>query len=424
MARVPAPAPGPGAEDRRARAANPPAMQPTARRPQGVWTVSPTYGLDVQIEIYLGGAAGERLPIAYEEWEQLARERLDPRAFDYVAGGAGAEDTVRANREAFRRWRIVPRMLRDVSQRDLSTTVLGTPMPAPFLLAPIGVQSIIHPEAERAVARAAAATRVPFVLSTVSSVPLEEIAQIMGDAPRWFQLYPARDREIVASMLARAEAAGYSAIVVTVDTTMLGWRERDLRHAYMPFLQGEGLANYLTDPVFRARLARPPEEDRMGTVMQFLAVYVNPAFSWDDLAFVRQQTRLPLLVKGILHPEDAARAVDAGVDGIIVSNHGGRQVDGAIAALDALPEVCRAVAGRVPVLMDGGIRRGADVIKALALGASAVLVGRPYAYGLAVAGEAGVRRVIRHLLAEIDLQLALSGLRSVAEVDRSLLVEA
>lgn len=384
-----------------------------------------TEGLDRQVSIYTAGRdPSECLPVSLDEWERRAREVLAEGPFGYVAGGAGAEDTMRANREAFYRWRIRPRMLRDVSDRNLTGSVLGTALPAPFLLAPVGVQSIIHPEAERATARAAVATGVPFVLSTVSSVAIEEIAAEMGDAPRWFQLYPGKDGEVMASMVRRAEAAGYSALVVTVDTTMLGWRERDLRQAYLPFLQGEGLANYLSDPVFRSRLPVPPEENPAAAVMQFLAIFVNPGFTWTDLDELRAQTALPIVLKGITHPADAELALQHEVDAVVVSNHGGRQVDGAMAALDALPAICDVVKGTVPVLMDSGISRGADVLKALALGAQAVLLGRPYLYALAVAGEAGVLEVIRNLVAEIDLQMALSGLRAISEVDRSLVEPA
>jgi lactate 2-monooxygenase len=320
-------------------------------------------------------------------------------------------------------------MLRDVSRRSLEVSLLGHALPAPVLLAPIGVLGILHPEAERAAGRAAAATGVPFVLSTVSSVPMEQVATAMDavrpGAARWFQLYPSRDREVTASLLARAERAGYSAVVVTLDTTMLGWRETDLRNRYLPFLTGQGLANYLTDPAFRALLARSPEEDPAAAVQAFLTTYVNPGFTWADLDFIRERTRLPLVLKGMLHPDDVRRAVAHGADGIVVSNHGGRQVDGAVAALDALPRVAAAVqrvAGeRVPVLFDSGIRRGADVLKALALGARAVLFGRPYAYALAAAGEAGVTHAVRCLVADLDLELGLCGRTRIAEVDRSLL---
>jgi lactate 2-monooxygenase len=380
-------------------------------------------GLQVQTDTYAqrNTAPEQRLPFAVEEWEERARGVLSPAAFGYLAGGAGGGDTMRANREAFYNLRIWPRVARDVSERSSAVTVLGTSSPAPFFLAPIGVQGVLHRDAERATARAAAATGVPMVLSTVSSVSLEEIATIMGSAPRWFQLYPGRNREVMVSMVRRAEASGYRAIVVTVDTAMLGWRETDLTHAYLPFLSGEGIANYLADPVFLSLLPKSPRDDPGAVAAAFLRVFVNTAFGWPEVRFLRDQTRLPLLLKGILHPSDAVLALDHGVDGLVVSNHGGRQVDGAVAALDALPAVVQAVRGRVPILMDGGIRRGADVLKALALGASAVLLGRPYAFALAAAGEEGVTRVIRNLQAQIDLELGLSGCRTIAEIDRSLL---
>ena len=381
-----------------------------------------TYGPERQTELYLRALAepSPEVPISIADWEARARATLGAAPFDYIAGGAGAEDTMRANREAFYRRRIRPRVLRDVSDRDLTRTVCGTKLPVPFLLAPVGVQSIIHPEADRAAARAAASVGIPFVLSTVSSATIEEVASVMGDSPRWFQLYPGTDPEVNASMVRRSEAAGYSALVVTVDTTILGWRERDLRTAYLPFLQGEGIANYLSDPVFRSRLAEPPEANLRAAVMHWLATFGKPALTWADLDSIRAQTRLPLLLKGITHPADAELALEHGVDGVIVSNHGGRQVDGAIAALDALPAVGEILEARLPVLMDSGVRGGADVVKALALGARAVLIGRPYLYALAVAGEAGVQQVIRNLMAEIDLQLALAGCRSLDDIDRSL----
>ncbi|MEA2616914.1 MAG: lactate 2-monooxygenase [Chloroflexota bacterium] len=377
-----------------------------------------------QNRIYLEGLSGRLplLPLTHEALEQRAERQLTRGAFGYVAGGAGAEDTMRANREAFRRWRILPRMLRDVSRRDLGTTVLGTPMPAPVMLAPVGVQSIVHPDAEVAVARAAAATGVPMVLSTASSRSIEEVAEAQGDAPRWFQLYWPRDRDLAASLLGRAERAGYGAVVVTLDTWMLAWRPRDLELAYLPFLQGEGIANYLSDPVFRAALPAPPEEDMAGAVRHFLTVFSDPSVTWAGLSFLRENTRLPIVLKGILHPDDARRAVDHGVDGILVSNHGGRQVDGSIAALDALPGVVDAVPESLPVLFDSGIRSAADAFVALALGARAVLLGRPYVWALAVAGEEGVAELLRGFLAELDLTFALTGHTRPDELGREALV--
>jgi isopentenyl diphosphate isomerase/L-lactate dehydrogenase-like FMN-dependent dehydrogenase len=377
-----------------------------------------------QGQIYYRGLLGQPpgIPISLPHLEARAREALRPEAWDYVAGGAGAEETVRANRDAFSHWRIMPRMLRDVSRRELNVELFGQRLPAPVLLGPVGVQGIVHPEAELASARAAASLGVPFVYSTAASRTMEQVAEAMGPAPRWYQLYWARDQEIAASMLSRAERAGYSAVVVTLDTTILGWRPRDLARAYLPFLQAEGVACFFSDPVFRSRLSVPLEQDPASAVRLWTALFSNPALSWDDLPFLRQHTQLPVLLKGILHPEDAVRAVACGMDGIIVSNHGGRQVDGAIGALDALPAVVNAVKGKIPVLFDSGIRSGADAFKALALGARAVLLGRLYLYGLAAGGEQGVREVTQNFLAELDLTMALSGHRSVAELGPAALV--
>ena len=387
------------------------------------------YGTERQLQIYLAGMQGQRptTPMAYEQLEEQARQRLSLEAFGYVAGGAGGEETMRANRAAFERWQIVPRMLRNVGERDLRVNILGAALPAPVMLAPIGVQSIVHTDAEVAVARAAASVGVPFILSTASSKTMEEVAQAadaVGKTPRWYQLYWGRDPELTASFLARAERAGYSAIVATLDTPLLSWRERDIALAYLPFLQGEGIANYLSDPVFRASLTQAPEENPQAAVMRFVQVFSNPTLTWDDLRFLREHTKLPILLKGILHPDDASQALDAGVSGIIVSNHGGRQVDGAIPALEALPAVAQVVDGRVPVLFDSGIRRGADIFRAVALGAQAVLLGRPYIWGLALGGEAGVRDVLLNTLADFDLTLALSGYTSLAQLTPDVLRRA
>jgi lactate 2-monooxygenase len=381
---------------------------------------------DYQYEIYLEGLSGQRpaLPTDLGRLEQLARERLPQAPFGYVAGGATSEATVRANRAAFDRVRLVPRMLRDVAIRRLERTVLGSELPAPLLLAPVGVQSILHPEAEVATARAAAATGVGMVVSTASSRTMEEVAAAAGDAPRWFQLYWPRDPEVTASFLSRARAAGYRALVVTLDTWMLAWRPRDLDAAYLPFLVGEGCANYFSDPAFRAGLARPPEEDPEGAVRHFLGMFSDPTKTWADVAFLRERWQGPILLKGVLHADDARRAVDAGMDGVVVSNHGGRQVDGAVGALDVLDAVVAAVRGRAAVLFDGGIRSGADICKALALGAQAVLVGRPFAYGLGLDGEAGVRHVIRTLLADLDLTMALCGCPDLDDLRPDLLAPA
>jgi isopentenyl diphosphate isomerase/L-lactate dehydrogenase-like FMN-dependent dehydrogenase len=379
-----------------------------------------------QMAIYARGLEGERpaIPVSAEKLEEAAKGVLKLEAYCYVAGGAGGEATMRANRNGFDRWRIVPRMLRDVSRRDCGVKLFGKALTQPLLLAPVGVQSLFHPDAELAVARAARSLNVPIVLSSAASKPMEAVAEAMGDVTRWFQLYWPKNKELAASFLSRAEKAGYSAIVVTLDTHMLGWRERDLQRAYLPFLYGQGLANYFTDPVFRAALPAPPERDPRPAIQYFLEIFSDPSLTWVDLGFLRQHTKLPILLKGILDPEDARMAMDHGVDGIIVSNHGGRQVDGAIGAIEALPRVAREIGDRIPVLFDSGIRRGADVFKALALGARAVLLGRPYCYGLAIGGEEGVRTVVENLLADIELTLGLAGCASIGDVSIDRLVEA
>ncbi|WP_405843876.1 lactate 2-monooxygenase [Streptomyces platensis] len=366
---------------------------------------------DFQYEIYLHGMTGvvPRLPTDLTRLERLAEQRLGPGPVGYVAGSAGTGSTAVANRAALDRRRIVPRMLRDVQERDLSVEVCGRALPAPLALAPVGVLSIMHPDAESAAARAAAAQGVPYILSSASSTPLEEVAEVMGDGERWFQLYWAKDREVTRSFLHRAKAAGYTALFVTLDTPLLAWRPRDLDQAYLPFLHGVGTANYFSDPAFRAGLAKPVHEDPNAAVRHFVGMFADPAKTWPDLAFLRENWDGPIVLKGILHPDDALRAADAGVDGVVVSNHGGRQVAGSVAAADALPRVVEAAAGRLTVLFDSGIRTGDDIFKALALGAKSVLVGRPYAYGLGLDGQAGVEHVLRCLLAEFDLTLALSG---------------
>jgi isopentenyl diphosphate isomerase/L-lactate dehydrogenase-like FMN-dependent dehydrogenase len=372
-----------------------------------------------QAEIYLNGAFTDQLPpftTNADELEESARQRLDPEPFWYVAGAAGTGSTARANRAAFDRWRIVPRMLRDATRRDLSASVLGTTMPAPLMIAPVGVQSILHPDGELATARAAAALGVPMVLSTASSYTIEEVAAASGDGPRWYQLYWPNDDDICVSLLARAEKAGFSTLVVTVDTWTVAWRPHDLDKAYLPFLRGVGCAIPFSDPAFRAKLAVPPEEDLLAAVRLWVPTFTGTDKSWERLSFLREHWHGPIVLKGILHPDDARRAADAGVDGVVVSNHGGRQVDGAIAALDALPDVAAAVGDRIEVLFDSGIRSGSDILKALALGARAVLVGRPVAYGLAHDGEVGVRHVLRSLLADFDITLGLSGYRSPANL--------
>jgi len=405
-----------------------------------------------QSAIYIRGLAGERprVPTQPEALEQRARAVMTKRGFAYVAGGAGAEMTMRANRDAFARRQLVPRILRNVERRELSIQLFGRTLPAPLLLAPVGVLEMAHPDADLAVARAAAALGVPMIFSSQASVAMETCAGAMGQSPRWFQLYWSRMDALMESFVTRAERCGCEAIVLTVDTMTLGWRPRDLDLGSLPFLSGKGIAQYTSDPVFRAAVAdaleQPPGTaaavtpasilalvgaarrypggmlralrtgDARRAVQHFFALFSRPSLEWNDLARLRALTRLPILLKGIVHPDDAARAVDTGMNGVIVSNHGGRQVDDSIATLDALPAVVAAVRGRIPVLFDSGIRTGADSLLAIALGADAVCIGRPYVYGLAIAGEQGARDVIENIVAELDLSMGLIGCRSVAEV--------
>ena len=382
-----------------------------------------------QNEIYLAGLGGIRpeLPMTAAGLEQRAREVLSPEAFAYVAGNASTERTTQANLRAFDRHRIVPRMLRGTAgpeARDLSVEVLGTRLAAPVLTAPIGVLELVHAEGELAVAEVTRELGVGSVLSTVSSVPLEQVGEAAGEW--WYQLYWPSDHDVARSFVQRAEKAGAKAIVVTADTPGMGWRPRDLELAHLPFLQGKGMANYLTDPVFRSRLATPPEESeeaRRIATLTWVGMFGNHTVRLKDVARLREWTDLPIAVKGLLHPDDARAAVDAGAAGVIVSNHGGRQVDGAIAALDALGPVADAVGDRADVLFDSGIRGGSDIVVALALGARAVLYGRPWAYGLGLAGRDGIRHALRVLLADLDVTMGLAGCATAAGVGREVLAD-
>ncbi len=373
---------------------------------------------DYYRQIYAMGLGGQTpsIPVSMAELETAAYEAMDERARAYVFAGAGSEDTMRENLDGFSRWRIVPRMLRDITTRDLSTTVLGTPMPAPLMLAPIGVQTLVHPDGEKAAAAAAAELGLPYVASSAAATLIEDIAAASGDAPRWYQLYWPNDDAVAASMIKRAEDAGYGAIVLTVDTFIPGWKPRDLQQAWLPMLEGIGNVNYLQDPVFKSALEKTPEEDLGAALGHYLTIYPNPGLTWDRLEWLRGQTTLPIVIKGILHPDDAREAGSRGVDGVIVSNHGGRQIDGAISAIDALPAIADAVGDDMALMFDSGVRGGADVFKALALGADAVLLGRPFLWGLALEGRAGVETVLRMILAELDLTMALSGNRTLDEI--------
>lgn len=408
------------------------------------------FGRERQSEIYTGGIAGRKnkIPVQHHLLYQKASEKMSPDAHSYICGGAGMEKTMSANREAFNRLQIVPKMLNDVSERDLSIELFGKKHPTPFLISPIGVLEMVHPKADLSVAEATAAEQIPMIFSNQASVDMETCAAAMHDATRWFQLYWSKSDRVVESFVRRAEACHCSAIVVTLDTTLLGWRPRDLDSTYLPFLRAKGIAQYLSDPVFMSEAAQIelPDEKRtlnlsvlntlrqmmakvpgstlshlktklpMKAVKHFVDTYSRPSLTWENLRFLREITRLPIVLKGIQHPDDAQKALDVGVDGVIVSNHGGRQVDGAIGSLDALPDVVRVINGKMPVLFDSGIRSGADAFKALALGASAVCIGRPFVYALTIAGKEGVIELLRNYKSDLDLTMGLSGCRSVKEI--------
>lgn len=373
---------------------------------------------DYQLEIYLQGLAGvvPSLPMAFAELEARAQAAMSPSVWSYVAGGAGDERTQRVNVSAFEHWGLMPRMGVGATERDLSVDLFGITLPAPVFMAPIGVTGICSRDGhgDLAAARAAARTGVPMTVSTLTADPLEEVAAEFGDTPGFFQLYTPKDRDLAASFVARAEAAGFKAIVVTLDTWVPGWRPRDLSTSNFPQLRGHCLSNYFSDPVFRAGLPQSPEENPQAAILKWVSTFGQPV-TWDDVTWLRSLTRLPLLVKGICHPDDVRRARDTGVDGIYCSNHGGRQANGGIPAIDCLPDVVAAADG-LPVLFDSGIRSGADIVKALALGATAVGVGRPYVYGLALGGTDGVVHVLRSLLAELDLTMAIDGYPGLADL--------
>jgi len=411
-----------------------------------------------QRQIYLNGISGQKpiLPIDLEALESLAKQKLSTEAFAYIAGGAGKGQTIKNNRTAFQNWQIVPRMLRDVSVRDTSIELFGQQLLTPLLTCPIGVLELAHSDADLAVAQATAKYEVPMIFSNQASVSMEECTAVMGDAPRWFQLYWSKSNDLISSFVERAERCGCSAIVVTLDTNILGWRTQDLDLAYLPFLQGKGIAQYVSDPVFQQLIEEPNEEiapvkrrlntDTLSSIYQlmnnypgsffqnlksqrplkavrkFINIFSRPSLTWEELPFLRAQTKLPILLKGILHSDDAKKAMDYGMNGIIVSNHGGRQVDGSIGAIQALPSIVEAVNQQIPILLDSGIRGGADMFKALALGATAVCLGRPYVYGLALAGQAGVEEVLQNILSDFELTMALTGCRNIKEINLSCLV--
>jgi lactate 2-monooxygenase len=407
--------------------------------------------LDWQRQIYLNGFAGinQTVRISYDELELAAKAKLSAKSFAYIAGGAGNESTMRANRSAFETCKIVPRMLRNVENRDTSIQLLGRKFNTPLFISPIGVLEMAHADADLAVARAAGSLGIPYIFSNQASYPMEQTAEEMGDNPRFFQLYWSKSRELVTSLIQRAEKCGCLGIVVTLDTTMLGWRVRDLDLASLPFLEGKGIAQYTSDPVFQQLMEQniiPATKQRitlktiqglikmvnnypgsgflkklksgkpMSAIRHFTGLYSNATTTWEDLAWLRNQTHLPIILKGILAADDAQRTLDYGMDGIFISNHGGRQVDGSISSFEALPAIAKVINGKIPIIIDSGIRSGADVFKALAMGATAVSIGRPYVYGLAIGGERGVYEVLRNFMSDFELTMGLSGCKNIAEI--------
>lgn len=421
------------------------------------------FGRGRQNEIYTAGIHGRRpaVPTDFAELERRAKTRMSRRGWAYIAGGAGEGRTMAANRAALDRWAIVPRVLRDVSERSLEIELFGQRLAAPVLFAPVGAGALAHPDADVHIGRAAAELGVPYIFSNQGSAPMEEVATAMDavapGAPRWFQLYWSTDDRLVDSLIARAEKMGAAALAVTLDTTMLGWRPQDLNLGSLPFARAEGIDQYTSDPSFweivAERLAGATAEKPeisigavktlisiarnvpgglrrnltaarpRAAVQTFLDIYSRPSLNWDDIAALREKTALPIVLKGVLHPDDARRAVDLGIEGLVVSNHGGRQIDGAVSSTDALVDVVDAVGGQTTILADSGFYTGSDVFKALALGADAVCIGRPHMYGLALAGAAGARDAVANIIAELDLTLGLSGHTSVTELDRTALKE-
>ncbi|RDV28340.1 alpha-hydroxy-acid oxidizing protein [Lysinibacillus capsici] len=349
-------------------------------------------------------------PICFADLEKAVAKKIEAGPFGYIRSGAGGEQTLRNNRAAFEKYSIVPRFLNDVSNVDTSIHLFGKTYPTPLLFAPVGMNGMVHDDGELAVVRAAQNLNIPYIQSTVSTYALEEVAQAAPSATKWFQLYWSTNEEIAFSMAVRAEAAGFEAIVLTVDTVMLGWREEDVRNQFSPLKLGYARGNYMNDPVFTATL---PDDSFESYVQGVLQNVFHPTLNWEHVRELKKRTNLPILLKGILHPEDAKHAIDNGIDGIIVSNHGGRQLDGVIGSLDALPAIVKVVNGQIPIILDSGVYRGMDALKALALGANAVAIGRPFVYGLALEGQQGVEKVMTNLYDELKVSIALAGATSV-----------
>ncbi|KAL2072537.1 hypothetical protein VTL71DRAFT_11880 [Oculimacula yallundae] len=382
-----------------------------------------------QNELYRAGMLRQQLPLVTTDpnkLEEQAKSVLKPTAYNYVAGGAGERATMDANRLAFRQWKMIPRMLRPTTTRDLTVKLFGETYESPVLMAPIGVQSIFHEDKETGLAQVCSEIGVPYVLSTASSSSIEEVAQANGAGPRWFQLYWPQDEEITESLLKRAKENGYKVLVVTLDTWALAWRPADLDGAYIPFMKGVGDKIGFSDPVFRRKFEEKfnasPEEKVLEASNEWVGdVFSGAAHSWEQIAHLKKHWDGRIVLKGIQHPEDAKLAVRYGVDGIVVSNHGGRQLDGAVGSLEMLPEIAEAVGDKLTIIFDSGIRGGVDIIKALSLGAKAVFVGRPAIYGLAVAGKAGAKQVLQGILADLDQSMGLAGIVNIEGCNRSMI---
>jgi isopentenyl diphosphate isomerase/L-lactate dehydrogenase-like FMN-dependent dehydrogenase len=384
------------------------------------------FGPETQGAIYLRGMSGALpdIPTSFTGLEAAAQRKMSREAWAYTAGGAGLETAMDANRAAFARFPIAPRMLGGAGVRDLRCEMFGAKAAAPIFSSPVGVLEMMHPDADLAVARAMSRLKLPMIISSQASYPMEEIAAANGDGPRFYQLYWGKQDGVAESFVKRAEACGCRAIFITLDTTILGWRPRDLDLGFSPFLRSQGIAQYTSDPAFRALLPQTPEDNPQAAAITFTQMFSEPGLDWSRIAKIRSWTKLPVVLKGIMRADDAAKAVNEGYDGIMVSNHGGRQVDGGMGALDALPGITAAANGKIPVFFDSGVRCGADIFKALALGATAVGIGRPYVYGLALGGDVGVETVMQYLAAELDITMALNGCRIPGDISRETLASS
>lgn len=406
--------------------------------------------LSRQKNIYTDGFSGNTptLPVDFPKLESAAESKLLPQAFAYIAGGAGLESTQAVNRSVWDKYPIIPRMLNDVSQRQLAANFLGSTYPLPLFLSPIGVLELAHPNGDLAVATACKSLGIPMMVSNQASHSMEDISKVLNGSPWFFQLYVSKSDELVLSFIHRAEQAGARGIVVTLDTTMLGWRPRDLNLGSLPFLQGRGIAQYTSDPVFKRLMIKPATEQgkkkinvqsitnlfqlanrlpgaffknlsgqALDAVRLFTQIYSRPDLNWETIAWIKSSTKLPVILKGIQHPLDAQKAIDLGIDAIYVSNHGGRQVDGAQSSLDALIRIKEVVKHQIPILFDSGIRCGADITKALAVGAQMTGIGRPYAYALTLDGARGVESLVHNLAAELELTMALAGKKNILDLE-------